>query len=113
MSADDAGITAPDCTTSHATANEPSRLPINDHAKSAATCVQVTRFASAPITATILLPVNSSDPAKITSVNAMPKETPITSFKAAEPSAAKGPPTLKINVIPKPRYAPANAARMK
>lgn len=38
-----------------------------------------------------LFPVNSSDPAKITNVNAIPKDTPMTSFTTGDPAAAKGP----------------------
>jgi hypothetical protein len=50
-----------------------------------------------------LLPVNNSDPAKITSVKAIPNDTPITSLTTGDPAAANGPPTLKINAIPNPR----------
>ena len=35
---------------------------------------------SAPIAQTMLLPVNSSDPAKMTNVSAIPKATPMTNF---------------------------------
>ena len=75
--------TTPDCTTSHATARDPSKFPRSDHANRAPTCPHVNCLASPPITPIMLLPVNNSDPAKITRVSAMPKDTPITSFSAA------------------------------
>src|SRR5512146_1430017 len=70
----------PDWTTSQASASEPTRLPTHDQTLSCATWVQVRLRESPPITPVILLPVNNSDPAKITRVRAIPNETPITSF---------------------------------
>ena len=77
--------TTPDCAISQATANEPARFPMKDQTKIYPTYFQVIALDSAPMVQTILLPVNNSDPAKITNVRAMPNDAPITSFSAADP----------------------------
>ena len=92
----------PDWTTSQASASEPMRLPTQDHTLSCATWVQVRLRESPPITPIMLFPVNNSDPAKITNVRAIPKDTPITSLTIGDPTAASGPPRLKINAMPNP-----------
>ena len=93
----------PDCTTNQAMTKDPNRFPTSDQKNKLPTCRQVTCPASPPMTPTMLLPVKSSEPAKITRVSAIPNETPMTNFSAAEPSEANGPPMQKISVMPKPR----------
>jgi len=50
----------------------------------------------------MLLPVNSSEPAKMTSVRATPNEAPITAFTAPDPAAWSGAPMQKIRTMPRP-----------
>ena len=57
--------------------------------------------------------MNSSEPAKITIVNAPPKQTPINSLVAPGAPVLMNAPTVKMSTIAAPTYMPASIERTK
>src|SRR2546428_12155981 len=102
----------PDWATSQASPSEPARFPASETAKIHVSVPQEISRVSAPTAQTMLFPVNSSDPAKMTRARAIPKAAPITSLEAGEPAAANGAPILQIRGNAKPRYTPGTAERV-
>ena len=89
----------PPATKISASSTAPARLPSQDSVQLAARSPPATRRRSRPIDMNMVCPVNSSEPAKTTSVSAMPNEAPITSRRQAGSMVA---PTLKIRMMPSP-----------
>ena len=92
----------PEAATAPPSSIDPTRLPAKLTSQTLATEAAETVLERAPTTMVRLLPVNSSDPAKITSVSATPKEAPITVLVAGEPAPASGAPMAKMRTMPKP-----------
>src|SRR5207248_348113 len=81
---------APDSASRAANAIEPARLPSSDHPHRLASWVQPILLANLPNGIVMALPVNSSEPATNTRLNATPKLAPMTSFVNGDCAAASG-----------------------
>src|SRR5437660_1199318 len=106
-------LRTPELAVASASNIEPARFPAKLTAHTLPSAVAVTVRESAPTVITRLLPVNSSDPAKMTSVSATPNEAPITALVAHEPAACSGAPMAKMSTMPRPTYAPARMERTR
>src|SRR5262249_35570882 len=103
----------PAFTTITASSRLPARLPIQVHHQLENKSFQVALRVKTPSVSTRLLPVNSSDPAKTTIVNAPPKQTPIMRRTTLRDSLASEPPTVKIRKMAAPTYMPASIERIR
>src|SRR5882757_1822477 len=83
---------------------QPARFPAQDAPQQAARSRKLVRCCSQPKVMNIVCPVKRSEPAKMTSVRAIPNEAPITIGRILGSTFA---PTQKIRIIPSPTYAPA------
>ncbi|MNW59925.1 hypothetical protein D3C74_378790 [compost metagenome] len=80
----------------------PSKLPRKTSPQFFSVSLTVVRPASVLMVKNMLLPVNSSDPAKMTSVRASPKDMPINMVCSGDCAARSGAPILKIRTMPSP-----------
>src|SRR3569623_514455 len=101
---------SPVCTAAYASNCEPMRLPSLLAPHTASVRVQETSRVRLPTAITMVFPGNSSEPAKMTSARAIPKDAPITTFTDADPAAASGAPIENTRMLPHPKYAPASIA---
>ena len=103
----------PERTTITASSTLPSRLPTQVQPQLATRSRTEVLRVSTPRVSTRLLPVNNSDPAKMTMVSAPPKQTPMTGFTSAGKSFDSAPPMVKISTIAAPTYMPASIDRTR
>ncbi len=96
-----------------ATSTLPMRLPTQVQTQFAPRSRQRALPDSTPSVSTRLLPVNSSEPAKITMVSAPPKQTPIDSRTTPGEAVDSVPPMVKISTMAAPTYTPASAERTR
>ncbi|MPN62338.1 hypothetical protein SDC9_210085 [bioreactor metagenome] len=78
------------------------KFPIYDTIQTLKVSPQVVFLSKEDTVMTMLFPVNNSDPAIITRLNAIPNEAPIKTLVAGEFAALKIPPIVKISIIPIP-----------
>ena len=92
----------PEAAVASARSSEPTRLPAKLTIQIRASAAPFTVRESRPTVMTRLLPVNSSEPAKMTRVRATPNEAPMTALVAPEPAACSGAPMAKMSTMPRP-----------
>ena len=100
-------------TTMNARRALPSRLPIQVQIQLSTRSFQVVFRVSVPSVSTRLLPVNSSEPAKMTMVRAPPKQMPMVIFTSPGESLESVPPMVKMSTIAAPTYMPASIERTR
>ena len=81
---------------------EPIAFPIKLQTHMLAESFHVTFLSRAPTVSIILFPVKSSEPAMITRLRAIPKESPISIFVKGKLLSEPSPPIVIIRKIPKP-----------
>lgn len=92
----------PACTTSHANAMEPARLPTRHSAREPTAARTRTARVTTPWARTSIADVASSAPAKTMSVSAAANTLPATRRSAGEPAARNGPAVPTMSTTPTP-----------
>src|SRR5205807_1735082 len=100
-------------TTMTANSTLPMRLPIQVQIQLLSRSLSVAFLLKTPSVSTRLLPVKSSDPAKITMVSAPPKQMPMVMRTAPGLSLDREPPMVKIRTMAAPTYMPASIDRTR
>src|SRR6266446_6082442 len=100
-------------TTMTANSTLPIRLPIHVQTQLLSRSLAVAFLLKTPSVSTRLLPVKSSDPAKITMVSAPPKQMPLVMRTAPGLSLEREPPMVKIRTMAAPTYIPASMDRTR
>src|SRR5436190_12203282 len=92
----------------------PNRLPIQVQTQLESSSETLALRVSTAMVNTRLLPVNNSEPAKITMVSAPPKHTPMSS-RTGPPGTPLPtvPPTVKMRAMAAPTYMPASIDRTR